>query len=401
MNDIVEGALSDLVVLDLTRVVAGPYCGAVLGDMGAHVIKIERPEKGDDARSYAPHINGESAYYANLNRNKKGITLNLKSNEGKEILKKLVKKADIIIENFRPGVMDRLGLGYDKLKEINPRLIYGAVSGYGSYGKYASRPGYDILSQAMGGLMSITGQKGDGPTRTGCAMGDILGGLNLSIGILAAIHSREITGKGQRVDVSLVDATVASLENAFTRYFFQGLIPIRNGNSYASISPYNSFQARDGQVIIACGNQKLFETLAKDILHNEELITDKRFLTIPLRVEHNEEIDQIITEWTKEHTVDEIVETCLSKKVPAGPVYSVPDIVKDDHITKDREMFVELEHPIIGNMKVNGTPIKMMGTPYKNWKPAPSLGKDNHEILKNILNYSEEEIKDFEKNSII
>lgn len=396
-----QGALADLLVLDLTRVVAGPYCGAILADMGARVIKIERPGKGDDARSYAPHVNGESAYYANLNRNKEGITLDFKSLEGKKIFQELVKKADILIENFRPGVMDRLGLGYDDLKTINPRLIYGAVSGYGSYGRYSSRPGYDILSQAMGGLMSVTGQKGDGPTRTGCAMGDILGGLNLSIGILAAVHARELTGQGQRVDVSLVDATVSSLENAFTRYFFQNQIPVRSGNAYASISPYNSFETKDGLVIIACGNQRLFEILARDILKKPEIIEDERFLTIPLRVQHNSEIDAIITEWTKQHTVDEVVEICLSHKVPSGPVYAVPDIVKDEHIAKDREMFVELDHPKIGKIKVNGTPIKMMGTPFKDWKPAPVLGADNNTILSEFLGFDEKQIDSLRKQGVL
>ena len=235
-----EQALENLTVLDLTRVVAGPYAGALLGDLGANVIKIEIPGRGDDARGYGPYENGESMYYANLNRNKRGITLNMKSEKGKEAFLKLVEKADILIENFRPGVMDKLGLGYDRLKEINPRLIYGAVSGFGSYGPYAMRPGYDIVSQAMGGLMSVTGAKGGEPTRSGNAMGDILGGMNLVIGVLAAVNYRNMTGKGQRVDISLVDSVVASLENAYVRYFKSHELPVRNGNAYASIAPYDA-----------------------------------------------------------------------------------------------------------------------------------------------------------------
>ena len=223
-------ALENLTVLDLTRVLAGPFCTMMLADMGANVIKIEVPKGGDDTRSYPPfraeNLNGEreSVYFANINRNKKGITLNLKAPEGKEIFKELVKKADIVVENYRPGVMDKLGLGYDVLKEINPRIIYAAVSGFGCYGPYHLRPGYDILAQAMGGMMSITGSKGGEPTRAGSALGDILGGLHVTIGILAAVNARTITGKGQRVDVSLMDSMIAATENTALKYIETGNI---------------------------------------------------------------------------------------------------------------------------------------------------------------------------------
>ena len=207
-------ALENLIILDLTRVVAGPYCTMILADLGADVIKIENPKGGDDTRSYAPYKNGSSMYFANINRNKKSITLNLKSDEGKKIFLELVKKADIIVENYRPGVMERLGLGYEELKKINERIIYGSVTGFGITGPYAQRPGYDILSQAMGGLMSITGQPEDPPTRAGNAMGDVLGGLNLAVGILAAVHERMTTGKGKRVDIALLDCVISSLDSA-------------------------------------------------------------------------------------------------------------------------------------------------------------------------------------------
>ena len=212
-----SGALENLVVLDLTRVLAGPYCTMLLADMGAEVIKIEIPQGGDDTRAYPPFRKNrdgeqESLYFANINRNKKGITLNLKSEEGKEIFRRLVKKADIVVENYRPGVMDKLGLGYDALKEINPRLIYGSVSGFGNTGPYRLRPGYDILAQAMGGLMAITGAAGGPPTRVGSAIGDLLGGLHLTIGLLAAVNARNLTGVGQRVDISLMDAVIAACE---------------------------------------------------------------------------------------------------------------------------------------------------------------------------------------------
>lgn len=394
-------ALQNLVVLDLTRVVAGPYAGSILGDFGAEVIKIEVPGKGDDARSYGPYRNGESVYYANLNRNKKGITLNLKTEEGKKIFLELVNKADILLENYRPGVMERLGLGYEVLREKNPRLIYGAVSGFGCYGSYSDRPGYDIISQAMGGLMSVTGAKNGDPTRSGNAMGDILGGMNLVIGVLMALNVRTLTGKGQKVDVSLVDSVVASLENAYTRYFESGQLPVRNGNVYASIAPYDSYQAKDGQVIIACGNQKLYEKLCNEVLHMPWMITDERFLTVSLRVQNNEIQKKYIEEWTTQYTVNEIVENVLAKGIPAGPIYNVRQITEDKHIAIEREMFVEIEHPVIGKMKVNGNPIKLMDNMPEISKPAPTLGQHNEEIFCGLLKHSEEQIKEWRKHNII
>lgn len=394
-------ALENLLVIDLTRVVAGPYAGAILGDLGAKVIKIEVPEKGDDARGYGPYEKGESVYYANLNRNKKGITLNLKTEEGKIILKQLAAKADILIENYRPGVMDKLGLGYETLREINPRLIYGAVSGFGTYGPYSQRPGYDIISQAMGGLMSLTGEKGGEPTRSGNAMGDILGGMNLVIGVLAAVNARTMTGKGQKIDVALVDSVVASLENAYIRYFESGEIPPRNGNAYASIAPYDSYHAKDGLVIIACGNQKLYEKFCNEVIHMSWMIEDTRFLTVPLRVENNEIQKRYIEEWTMEHTVEEVVELTLAQGIPAGPIYNVKQITEDEHITGAREMFVEIEHPVIGKMKVNGQPVKLLDMPPRVNMPAPTLGQHNVEILCGMLGYDREELNLFAERHVI
>ena len=394
-------ALENLLVLDLTRVVAGPFAGALLGDLGAQVIKIEIPGRGDDSREYGPYENGESMYYANLNRNKKGITLNLKTDKGKVILKKLVEKADILIENYRPGVMDKLGLGYDVLKKINPGLIYGAISGFGSYGPYSQRPGYDIISQGMGGLMSVTGAKGGEPTRAGNAMGDILGGMNLVIGVLAAVNARNLTGKGQRVDISLVDSVVASLENAYVRYFKSHEIPERSGNAYASIAPYDTYRAKDGYVIIACGNQKLYEKFCNEVINMPWMITDERFLTVPLRVENNEIQKKYIEEWTTQHTVDEVVKLVLGKGIPAGPLYNVKQIVEDEHIAKAREMFVETEHPIIGKMVVNGCPVKLMDMMPRINYLAPYLGQHNQEIFQGLLGCDETQLEQLKKENVI
>ena len=395
-----EQALENLTVLDLTRVVAGPYAGALLGDLGANVIKIEIPGRGDDARGYGPYENGESMYYANLNRNKRGITLNMKSEKGKEAFLKLVEKADILIENFRPGVMDKLGLGYDRLKEINPRLIYGAVSGFGCYGPYAMRPGYDIVSQAMGGLMSVTGAKGGEPTRSGNAMGDILGGMNLVIGVLAAVNYRNMTGKGQRVDISLVDSVVASLENAYVRYFKSHELPVRNGNAYASIAPYDAYHAKDGYVIIACGNQKLYEKFCNEVVNMPWMITDERFLTVPLRVENNEIQKKYIEEWTTQYTVDEVVDIVLSHGIPAGPIYNVKQITEDHHIAEVREMFIDIDHPVIGKMTVNGCPVKLMDAMPRINRPGPTLGQHNEEVYK-AIGYTDDELEEMKQENVI
>lgn len=394
-------ALDDIIVLDLTRVVAGPYAGSILGDFGARVIKVEIPGRGDDARGYGPYRNGESMYYANLNHNKKGITLNLKTDKGKSILKKLACKSDVLLENYRPGVMDHLGVGYDVLHEINPRLIYAELSGFGSYGPYRQRPGYDIISQGMGGLMSITGAPGGEPTRCGNAMGDMLGGMNLVIGVMMALHARERTGVGQKVDVSLVDSVVASLENAYIRYMDSHELPIRNGNAYASIAPYDTYQAKDGEVIIGCGNQKLYEKFCNEVIHMPWMITDERFLTVPLRVKNNQIQKKYIEEWTTQHSVDEIVELMLSKGIPAGPIYNVKQILENEHIAGARQMFVEVNHPVIGPMKVNGNPVKLMDMMPRVNYPAPTLGQDNDLIYKNMLGLSDDEIRDLQEENVI
>lgn len=391
-------ALENLTVLDLTRVLAGPFCTMMLADMGANVIKIEVPGSGDDTRQYPPfnnNVNGvpESLYFANINRNKQGITLNLKSPEGKALFLELVKKADIVVENYRPGVMDKLGLGYEALKAVNPRIIYGAVSGYGNTGPYRLRPGYDILAQAMGGMMSVTGIPGGDPTRAGSAIGDILGGLHMAIGLLAAVNARSITGEGQFVDIALMDSVIAATENCAIKYIASGELPKRMGNRYMAIAPYDAFQVKDGKVIIACGNQKLYEKLCLEVLDSPELLTDPRFETMVLRVQNQDDIQHVIEEKLKDYTVEQVTEMALSKGVPAGPIYNIAQIL-DDPQTKQREMFVEIEHPTLGNITVNGCAIKMSETKPSVRTPAPALGQDNRNIFCGMLGLSEEEYAD-------
>ena len=389
-------ALENLTVLDLTRVLAGPFCTMMLADMGANVIKIEVPTGGDDTRTYPPfrekNLNGqrESLYFANINRNKKGVTLNLKAPEGKAIFKELVKKADIVVENYRPGVMDKLGLGYDVLKEINPRLIYAAVSGFGCYGPYHLRPGYDIVAQAMGGMMAITGPRGGEPTRAGSALGDMLGGLHVTIGILAAVNARTITGKGQRVDVSLMDSMIAATENTALKYLESGQIPPRMGNRYAAVSPYDAFKVKDGVIIIAAGNQKLYEKLCTEVLHRPDMITDPRFVDMTGRLENQDAIQEVIEDTLKDYTMEEATQLVLSKGIPAGPILNIKQILEDPHV-KEREMFVEMDHPTLGRITVNGCAIKLMDTKPSVRTPAPQLGQDNKAIYEGLLGMSEEE----------
>lgn len=394
-------ALEDITVLDMTRVVAGPFCGAMLGDLGAKVIKIEIPGRGDDARAYGPYINGESLYYSNLNRNKQGVTLNLKTEKGKQLFRELVKKADVVIENFRPGVMERLGLGYEELRKVNPQIIYGEISGFGSYGPYTQRPGYDIIAQAMGGLMSITGQKDSPPTRVGSAIGDLLGGLNLSIGILAALHARRIIGEGQKVDISLVDCVVASLEQAVQRYVVSGEVPPRLGNMYQSIAPYDTYRAADGYVVIGCGNQKMYEKLCNEILLKPELIRDERFLTVPLRVENQAEMKAFIEAWTEARTVQEIETILLEKGIPASPIFDLKDILENEHIAVAREMIVHTSHPVMGDIVLNGNPVKLSATKTGIERPSPVLGGDNEAVYGGMLGYSGPEMEALREEGVI
>lgn len=394
-------ALEDVTVLDLTRVLAGPYCTVTLADFGANVIKIEIPRKGDDTRSYGPMKNGESLYFANVNHDKKGITLNLKSEEGKKIFLELVKKADVVVENYRPGVMDKLGLGYETLREINERIIYAAVSGFGCYGPYSARPGYDIIAQATGGLISITGEENGTPVRVGNAMGDILGGLNLTIGILTALHARTLTGKGQRVDVSLVDSVVSSLETATQRYFASGEDPKPIGNRYAAAYPYDSFKAKDGRFVIGCGNDHLYQLLCEKVLQRPDLISDERFDTLEKRNLNHVQLKPEIDKWAAEHTVNEAVQAITQAGVPAAPVNTVSCVTKDPHIAEAREMFVTVKHPIIGEMKVNGCPVKLLDTMPEIVSPSPALGQDNADVYGSMLGITEEQLQDMYASGVI
>ena len=295
--------LEGLVVLDMTRVLAGPFASMMFADLGAEVIKIERPEGGDDTRAYPPFQKGESAYFMSLNRGKRSVTLNLKHPRGKEILKELAKKSDILIENFKPGTMDKLGLGYEDLRKVNPRLIYAASSGFGQTGPYSSRPAYDLIIQGMGGMMSVTGPDEHTPTKVGSSVADIFAGLFTAIGILSAVNARNRTGRGQLVDVAMLDCMVAVLENAVARYLVSGEIPHPIGNRHPSIAPFTTLATSDGAMNIAVGNGDIWKRMCA-VLGMEEYVNDPRFADNPSRVEHFQALKEILEERTTKKTSD-------------------------------------------------------------------------------------------------
>lgn len=394
-----SGVLSGVKVLDLTRVLAGPYCGMLLADMGADVIKIEMPGKGDDSRANAPQVNGESAYFMNLNRNKRGITLNLKSDKGKQLFLEMVKTSDIVLENYRPGVMRKLGLDYEDLKKVNPAIVYGAVSGFGHYGPYSQRAGYDIIGQAMSGLMSTTGWPDSPPTRTGTAIADVAGGMSCAIGILAAYINRLKTGIGDKVDISLVDSMVSSLEIINMIYLCSGRIPTRIGNRYEAIYPYDSFKAANGFVIIACGNDKLFNLL-KEVLKIDAL-EDERFSNNIKRVENHAVLKPIIENWTQTKNIDEIVDLLLKVGIPSAPINTIDRVTKDPHIAVAREMFIETVHPVAGKITLTGNQIKFTNKKTSIRSPAPLLGQHNAEVLKEFFNFDDATIEELKNNGIL
>lgn len=400
-NNITPGALSGIVVLDLTRVLAGPYSTMTLADLGAEVIKIEQPQTGDDTREFGPFVNGESIYYMTNNRNKKGVTLNLKHSNGKAIFIEMLKQADVVVENYRPGTMEKLGLGYEELAKINPRIIYGSISGFGHYGPYKMRPGFDIIAQAMSGVMSTTGWPNTGPTRTGTALGDVLAGLWLTIGVLAAIQGRNITGQGQKVDISLVDAGVSAMGNINMVYFAENRLPGRIGNRYEATYPYDSFTCLDGgSCVIGAGNNKLWKELCK-LMNLEDIADNPRYKNIRDRVAHHQELKEIVEAWTSTLSAEDVVRLCLAAGVPAAPIMNIDQVSKDQHIAVAREMIIEQQHPVAGKIKVTGSPLKMSATPVTYRTASPALGEYNSEVYGRFIGLSEEELLILENEGAI
>jgi len=381
------GPLKGLKVLDLSRVLAGPYCTMLLADFGADVIKIEPPHVGDDSRAFGPFVGKESAYFMSLNRNKRSMVLDFKNNKHVEVFKEMVTKADIVVENYRPGTMEKFGLSYDVLKEINPKLIYAACSGFGRTGPYRLKPAYDIIVQAMGGIMSITGENKDTPTRVGASVGDIVAGIFTAYGIMLAIYDRDKTGKGQLVDVGMLDCQVAILENAIARYVTTGDIPVPLGNRHPSITPFSAFTAKNGQIIVGAGNDRLWIKLC-NVLNKPELLADSRFTTNGDRTEHYKELHAILNETMLAKTISEWMSVLEEAGIPCAPINNIEMILNDPQVNS-RDMIVEVKHPVAGTLKMPGIPIKLSDSPGVIEKPAPLLGHDINEILHELLGWDE------------
>lgn len=388
-NEYLTKALAGLKLLDVSRVLTGPYSTMVLADLGADVIKVEVPGKGDDSRLFGPFANGESGYYMTLNRNKRGITLDLRRPEGQAVLKDLAQWADVLLENFAKGTMAGWGLGYEDLAAVNPRLIYASITGFGQYGPYSERFAFDAIAQATGGLMSITGPKGGAPTRVGTALGDINAGNFATIGILAALYQRERTGRGQRIDISMQDCIAAILENAIVRNTIGGVVPTRNGSAHATVAPYDVFPASDGYAFIACANEATWQRLCK-AMGREDLITDERFAVNAKRVENIDTLTDIINKWSRQFTVEKLLAVLGGNNVPGSPVFSIDQVVNDPHI-RARNMMVAVDHPVAGTITIPGNPVKMSASADTIERPAPVLGQHTDEVLAE-LGYSADKI---------
>jgi len=392
--------LENIKILDLTRVLAGPFCTMVLSDLGAEVVKVEIPGTGDDARSFGPFKNDQSLYFLSINREKKSVSINLKTEKGKAIFKDLVKQFDVVIENFRPGTMEKLGLGYEELKDLNPGLIYAASSGYGHTGPGSKKASYDILAQAMGGIMSITGWPDTPPTRVGMSLGDITASLYTAIGILAALQYRNNTGIGQKVDVAMLDCQVSILENAITRYQVEGKLPEPLGNRHPTIAPFQAFKAKDRYFVIGCGNDSLWKRLCVAI-GREDLFENKSFATNDLRTQNLASLVEELDKTFPQKSAEEWVKIIDAAGVPCGPINTIDKVLNEPQINA-RNMIVDVEDKKAGKIKIAGNPIKMSSLDdISHRKPAPEVGENNFEVLSEMLGLSKEEVEQLKQNGVI
>jgi CoA:oxalate CoA-transferase len=376
-----RGPLAGVRVVDLTWYLAGPYATMILADLGAEVVKIERPD-GDPVRGNGPFLDAAgaySSYFMSVNRGKQSVVLDLKQPRGRELLLELVARADVLVENFLPGTMARLGLGYETLAARNPRLIYAALSGFGQTGPYADRPALDVIVQAMAGTMSITGEADGGPLRAGASIGDVTGALYATIGILAALHERERSGRGQLVDVALLDSQVAILENAFARYFATGEVPGRYGTAHPLITPFQAFATADGHVVVAASSQAQWRALC-GVLGREDLCADIRFAERAARTEHRAALVAILAEPFLQRTTDEWVALLSAAGVPCGPVNTVDAVAADPHV-QARGMLVDLDVPGLGEYRTLNSPLHLSRTPAAPAGPPPRLGEHTDAVL--------------------
>ncbi|MDA9698120.1 CoA transferase [Candidatus Pelagibacter sp.] len=376
-----DGPLKNLLVVDLTRVLVGPYCTMILSDLGARVIKIEAPEIGDDSRKFGPFIKDYSAYFMSLNRGKESIALNLKKDEDKKIFDKILSKADILVENFKPGTLEKWGYGWNEVSKKYPKLIYASASGFGQTGPLKELPAYDMVVQGMGGLMSVTGQPNSEPTRVGTSIGDITAGLFTAIGVNAALYDRQKTGKGMYIDVSMLDCQIAILENAIARYLAKNEIPKPMGSRHPSIAPFEAFKTSDSYIIIAAGNNKLFEKLC-NILEISEVSSDPKFSDNSSRANNIDELKIILEKKLILKKTFEWVKIMEKEKLPCGPIFNIKEAVENPQVNA-RNMIVSAYHKVIGDFKLAGNPIKM--STYKDEESRgdiPDLDEHREKILK-------------------
>lgn len=395
------GPLAGVRILDLSWVLSGPFTTMILTDLGAEVIKVERPGSGDLARGNGPFIDGESSYFLSINRGKKSLCLDLQTERGKQVFLKLVKKADVVVENFVPGTMKRLGLDYDVIKEQNPAIIYAAISGFGQTGPYAKAPALDIVIQAMGGMMSITGEPGGPPVKPGASLGDITAGLFAATGILTALFEREKSGQGQMLDISMMDCQMALLENAFARYFATGTIPQRIGNRHAVFTPFQTFETKDGYIAIAMvgGVRNQWPLFCAAIGHLE-LMDDERYQTGELRTQHYAELEPILNRALKTRTTDEWLKELSEMDIPCGPINNVAQVASHPQ-TVARGMVTEVAHRKLGKMKVVNSPIRLSRTPAQVERACPELGQDTRDVLVELLGMSDAEIRGLKESAVI
>ena len=376
-----DGPLKNILVLDLTRVLVGPYCTMILSDLGARVIKIEAPEVGDDSRKFGPFVKDNSAYFMSLNRGKESIALNLKDTNDKKIFLNILKKADVLVENFKPGTLDKWGFGWKDMCKKFPKLIYASASGFGQTGPLKELPAYDMVVQGMGGLMSVTGQPNSEPTRVGTSIGDITAALFTSIGINSALFNREKTGKGMFIDVSMLDCQIAILENAIARYLSKKEIPQPMGSRHPSIAPFEAFKTKDSYIIIAAGNDKLFEKLCHSLDMKEE-VKNEKFKTNALRCQNMDDLKSKMEDKLKFYTTKEWTKKLEKDRIPCGPIFNIKDAVENPQI-KARNMIVDTYHEAVGNFKTAGNPIKMSS--YEDSLKrgnVPNLDGDREKIIK-------------------
>jgi formyl-CoA transferase len=393
VNEQPDGSLplEGIRVLDLSRILAGPYCTMMLGDLGAEVIKVERPGTGDDTRTWGPPFKGgEAAYYLCCNRNKRSIVIDLKKPEGIEVVRELARTADVLVENFTPGLMKRFGLDYETLSAENPRLVYCSITAYGQDGPYRDRPGYDMVLSAVGGLMYITGERDGDPVKVGVAITDVVTGVQSSGAIMAALLWRERSGKGQFIDVSLLDTQVACLANIASNYLVGGQEATRWGTAHASIIPYQVFKTKDQPIAIAVANQKLWVSFCKAV-GKQEWIDDPRFETNPKRVENREALLPLVADMFARRTAAEWVDLLVASAIPCGPVNDMQHLFSDPQVLH-RDMVAEVPHPTIDDLKLVGIPVKYADTPGRIRRAPPTLGQHTAEVLEEVLGYDDERI---------